>query len=92
MCGVKNARMIWQRVSTHELAQELGLDSIDNYIYRRQLRWLGHVYCMGFERISRRMVAAWVAESRPPGGQLMTSCSRALLQQLCMSIAVGAVV
>ena len=65
MCGVKKARMIREHISTHGLAQEMGLDSIDNYVYRRQLRWLGHVYRMGFERTPRRMLTAWLPMPRP---------------------------
>ena len=60
------------RLSTLSLAQKLELDSIDNYVYRRQLRWVGHVYRMPFERLPRRMLTSWVAAKRPAGGQLMT--------------------
>ena len=50
----------------------LELDSIDNYVYRRQLRWVGHVSRMPFDRLPRRMLSSWVAAKRPSGGQLMT--------------------
>ena len=60
------------RLTTHSLAQKLELDSIDNYVYRRQLRWVGHVYRMPFTRLPRRMLTSWVAAKRPAGGQLMT--------------------
>jgi hypothetical protein len=34
-----------------QLMQELGLDAIDFYVARRQLRWLGHVSRMDWERL-----------------------------------------
>ena len=40
------------------LRLRLGLDSIEYYIARRQLRWLGHVRRMGPERLPRRMLSA----------------------------------
>ena len=43
-----------------------------NYVYRRQLRWVGHVSRMPFDRLPRRMLSAWVSVKRPSGGQLMT--------------------
>ena len=63
------------------IAQQLQLDSIDNYVYCRQLRWVGHVSRMPFDRLPRRMLSSWVAAKRPSGGQLMTygrSVSKAL--------------
>jgi hypothetical protein len=35
-------------ISTQELGRQLGLDSIDMYVARRQARWLGHVRRMPF--------------------------------------------
>ena len=58
-------------ISTRDLEVEMGLESIDVYITRRQLRWLGHVARMPYERLPRRMLSAWVATTRPSGGQLM---------------------
>jgi hypothetical protein len=61
-----------EHISTFELTQQLGLESIDVYVSRRQLRWLGHVARMSFDRTPRRMLSAWVPAARPAGGQLMT--------------------
>ena len=72
MAGVSRAQTFTERISTHELSQQLGLASIETYTYRRQLRWLGHVSRMPFERAPRRMLTSWVAAKRPAGGQLMT--------------------
>ena len=64
----------WQHhISTQALGQQLGLDSIDTYIARRQLRWLGHVSRMDFEsRLPRRMLSSWVPHRRPIGAPTMT--------------------
>ena len=70
MSGTKLSRMRAERISTWELQQHMGLDSMDNYVDRRRLRWLGHVHRMPFHRTPRRMLTAWVAR-RPyffPGG------------------------
>ena len=54
-------------ISTAALEQRLGLDSIDTYVSRRQLRWLAHVRRMDYTRLPRRMLyprAAWVGQAR----------------------------
>ena len=59
----------WEHhISSEQLRERLGLDSIELYIHARQLRWLGHVRRMGPERLPRRMLSAWVAHKRPAGG------------------------
>ena len=58
--------------SSEQLRERLGLDSIEYYIARRQLRWLGHVRRMGPERLPRRMLSAWVAHKRPAGAPQFT--------------------
>ena len=64
---------IWEHhISSEQLHERLGLDSIEYYIARRQLRWLGHVLRMGPERLPRRMLSAWVAHKRPAGAPQFT--------------------
>ena len=58
--------------SSEQQRERLGLDSIEYYIARRQLRWLGHVLRMGPERLPRRMLSAWVAHKRPAGAPQFT--------------------
>ena len=61
------------RVSTATLERQLGLDSIDKYVTRRQLRWLGHVRRMEYgQRLPRRMLSAWVPCPRPRGAPPLT--------------------
>ena len=72
MCLVTK-RMTWkEHISTEDLEKKLGMQSIDVYVYRRQLAWLGHVSRMGFERIPRKLLSAWVNAPRAACGVEMT--------------------
>ena len=64
----------WQHsISTQQLQHDLGLESIDTYVARRQLRWLGHVSRMDHGvRLPRRMLSCWVPHARPGGAPKMT--------------------
>ena len=59
-------------ISSKELRVRLGLDTIDYYVARRQLRWLGHVARMDFGRLPRRMLSSWVPHKRPVGAPRFT--------------------
>jgi hypothetical protein len=72
MCRVTRKHTWDHHISSQELGQRLGLETIDVYVARRQLRWLGHVSRMGFERLPRRMLSAWVPSARPVGAPKMT--------------------
>ena len=48
MCRVSRKHTWQHHISTGELEQRLGLDTIDMYLKRRQLRWLGHVARMDY--------------------------------------------
>ena len=61
------------RISTQNLGQRLGLESIEVYVARRQARWLGRVARMDFDtRLPRRMLSSWVRSKRPKGAPHMT--------------------
>ena len=45
---------------------------MNNYIARRQLRWLGHVSRMPFDRLPRRMLSSWLPAPRCKGATKMT--------------------
>ena len=49
-----------------------GLDSADFYVAQRQLRSLGHVARMDFDRLPRRMLSAWTPHKRPVGAPQLT--------------------
>ena len=82
MCRVSRKHTWAHRISTGDLEQRLGLDSIDTYLYRRQLRWLGHVRRMDYtQRLPRRMLSSWVMHPRPCGAPPMTY-GRSIMQAL----------
>ena len=60
------------RISDESLRLKLGLESIDEYIGRRQLSWAGHVARMSFDRLPRKLLSSWVAAPRPPGAPQFT--------------------
>ena len=72
MCRVSRKHTRQHHISTVALEQRLGLDPIDVYLSRRQLRWLGHVRRMDYERLPRRMLSSWVPCPRPCGAPPMT--------------------
>lgn len=73
MSGVTRTDTWVHHISTQELGWQLGLDSIDMYVARRQARWLGHVRRMPFEsRLPRRLLSSWVPHRRPTGAPMMT--------------------
>jgi hypothetical protein len=67
MCRVTRTHVWRHHITTQEL------DSIDTYITRRQLRWLGHVSRMDYgTRLPRRMLSSWLPQRRPVGVPTMT--------------------
>ena len=72
MCRVARKHSWEHHITSVELMQRLGLDGIDFYVARRQLRWLGHVRRMPFARLPRRMLSAWVPCARPRGAPRLT--------------------
>ena len=73
MCRVTRTHVWKHHISTQELGQRLGLNSIDFYVARRQLRWAGHVSRMDHDvRLPRRMLSSWVPQRRPVGAPTMT--------------------
>ena len=72
ICRVNLQHVRSQRISTDELLERTGLLSIDVYVTRRQLRWLGHVTRMPTDRLPRKMLTCWVNERRPRGAPEFT--------------------
>jgi hypothetical protein len=73
MCRVTRKHTWDHHISTQELGQRLGIETIDTYITRRQLRWGGHVRRMDYDRrLPRRMLSSWIAHPRPRGAPKMT--------------------
>ena len=72
MCRVTRTHTWRHHITSEELRERLSLDCIDYYVARRQLRWLGHVSRMNFERLPRRMLSSWVPHKRPVGAPRFT--------------------
>ena len=75
MCRVTLKHTWDHRISTTALLRRLGIETIDTYVSRRQLRWAGHVARMDMARLPRRMLSSWVRcrrWKRPPGSPQMT--------------------
>ena len=72
MSNVTMKNVYEQRLSTNELLVQLGLKPIETYTFQRQLRWVGHVSRMEFDRLPRKMLSCWVKNSRPVGAPEFT--------------------
>ena len=46
-------------ITNQELLDRLGLQTMDTYLARRQLQWLGHVWRMDWTRLPRKLLTAW---------------------------------
>ena len=54
MCAVTKRMVLKKHIPTKSLKTLLGMQSIEIYVYRRQLAWVGHVSRMEWVRISRK--------------------------------------
>ena len=57
-------------ISNPTILERTELRNIEVYVYRRQLRWLGHVSRMPWDRLPRKFLSSWVYSPRPQGGQV----------------------
>ena len=57
-------------ISNPTILERTELRNIEVYVYRRQLRWLGHVSRMPWDRLPRKFLSSWVYSPRPTGGQV----------------------
>ena len=48
------------------------MDAIDVSVSKRQLRWVGHVARIGYDRLPRKMLVSWVPSKRPIGAPEFT--------------------
>ena len=72
MCRVNRWHTFQQRISNAELRTRMGIDSLDSYVTRHQLRWAGHVSRMPYNRLPRKMLSSWVRSKRPRGAPQFT--------------------
>jgi hypothetical protein len=63
-------------ITNRELLGRLGLQTMDTYLARRQLQWLGHVWRMDWSRLPRKQAAHSVqrgsVEEKRVGGRELT--------------------
>ena len=67
MCGVKLWHQWRHGIRNRELRKRLKMESLDQLIAARKLRWAGHVARMGHERLPRRFLTSWIRNPRPHG-------------------------
>ena len=72
MCRVTRKHTFEHRISNALLRERTGIQSIDTYITRHQLRWAGHVARMPFKRLPRKMLSSWVRAKRARGAPQLT--------------------
>ena len=88
MSGVKKWQVRRYHVSSAALERRLGLQPIQQYVAGRTLQFAGHASRMGPERLPHRMMFAWSAAPRLPGGQEVSlgSSIRAHLQWFALPL------
>ena len=73
MCGVTTVKQWKTRgLTCAVLRDQLSIQEIESYVYKRSLAWLGHVAEMTMDRMPRKMLSCWVAAERTSGGQRVT--------------------
>ena len=71
-----------RRITMTSLLNRAGLWTIDMYVSQRQLRWLGHVCRMDFDRLPRKMLSCWVDASRPRGAPQSVTYARGVYKAM----------
>ena len=60
LCSVSRYRQWRARIATATLLEDLSMPTIDVYVQRRQMAWLGRMACMDDDAIPWRMMTCWV--------------------------------
>ena len=66
MCAVNRLRTWNERISTDSILEKISIKN-KSYLSKYQLRWVGHVIRMPWERLPRKMLTCWVRSKRPRG-------------------------
>ena len=72
MCRVTLHQEDLYGITSVELQKRIGIWDLDYYVGRRTLQWVGHVASIYKSRLPRRLLTAWVRESRSEFGQEMS--------------------
>ena len=76
MCRVTLRMSYKNRISTKDLLQRLNLKSMNFYINKRCLRWVGHLLRMDKHRLPLQMFFAKLPDKRKRGGQQLSYARR----------------
>ena len=71
MAGISMWHVRENRMTTAEVQKVIGIASVDTYMMRRRLRWIGHVSRMEWGRVPRKLLSSWVYQKRPIGRPCM---------------------
>ena len=61
-----------QRITNTKMLCDFQIETIRDIAYSRQLRWLGKIARMGYNRMRRKMLCCWLNTPRPVGRPLTT--------------------
>ena len=67
MVGINMWHVKNQKIKTEVTLEKLGLRSLEIYMTRRRLRWVGHVGRMDNSRKPKNFLTSWVYQKRPMG-------------------------
>ena len=67
MCRVALTQCYNFRISKQDLLKRLNIRTVDDYVTKMQLRWAGHVTCMDFDRLLRKLSFSWMYTKLPVG-------------------------
>ena len=56
MAGISMWHVRESRMTTAEVQKVIGIASVDTYMMRRRLRWIGHVSRMEWSRVPRKLL------------------------------------
>ena len=67
IAGVNMWHVEAYRITSAEYLERAGINCIETYVHRRQLRWIGHVSRMPWDRLPGRFLSSWCYQARPVG-------------------------
>ena len=67
IAGVNMWHVQAYRITSAEYLERAGINCIETYVHRRQLRWIGHVSRMPWDRLPRKFLSSWCYQARPVG-------------------------
>ena len=72
MTGTSRRKQWKRHITSINLENRMGLESLEYYLRTRTLRWVGHLVRMPYERLPRKLLFSWIRHPRKSGGQTLT--------------------